>query len=82
MQTRRYRGRPRGWKKFPLIKARRIRAESDGTPLLVFWCPFCKREHVHGAGKNPGDGDGHRGAHCHAEDSPFRPHGYILWEKE
>jgi hypothetical protein len=71
--------RPKGWKDYPLIRAQRVIAE-DGTPLLTFWCPFCKREHIHGAGLHPGDGDGHRVAHCHDRASPFSNGGYILWE--
>ncbi len=72
--------RPRGWKEHPLIRVRRVH-RPDGVALLAFWCPFCKCEHVHGAGLHPGDGDGHRVAHCHAPESPFRRGGYVVWEQ-
>jgi hypothetical protein len=72
--------RPRGWKEYPLLRARRV-LRSDGVALLTFWCPFCKGEHTHGAGHRPGDGDGHRVAHCHASESPFLHGGYVLWEE-
>ncbi len=71
--------RPRGWKDYPLIRARRS-IDPNGTALLTFWCPFCKCEHVHGAGARRGNGDGHRVAHCHVAESPFRERGYVLWE--
>jgi len=53
-------------------------AHRDG-PHLVFRCPYCERDHLHGAGQNFGDGDGHRVAHCTA-DSPLKDSGYILIE--
>lgn len=36
-------------------------------------------KHVHGAGKNLGDGDGHRIAHCFS-GSPLKKTGYYLRE--
>lgn len=65
--------------KMPVVKCERVFVD-DGTGLLQFWCPFCRRYHVHGGGKNPGDGDGHRAAHCHERSSPFLASGYILKE--
>lgn len=54
---------------------------SDGTRLpdgcyLVFTCPLCGTQLAHGGiyGK-PGDGDGHRSAHCNCW-----PNGYYLRE--
>lgn len=37
-----------------------------------FYCEYCKRDHLHGAGL------GHRSAHCDKLESPFRKTGYIL----
>jgi len=73
--------RPCGWRNYPLIRAHRI-VRPDGVPMLAFWCPWCKCEHTHGAGAEPGNGDGHRVAHCHTPDSPFIDTGYVLWEQE
>ncbi len=39
---------------------------------LQFYCDFCKKNHLHG------EGEGHRVAHCHNENSPFEKTGYIL----
>ena len=39
---------------------------------LEFWCPFCKKWHLHGRA------DGHRCAHCDNMMSPFYNSGYIL----
>jgi len=48
----------------------------DWGTHLVFTCPCCGRENVHGGtyGK-PGDGDGHRTSHC-----PCWPNGYVIRE--
>lgn len=47
---------------------------------LVFCCPYCRVPHHHGAGAVPGDGDGHRVAHCSLRSSPLRVSGYVLRE--
>ena len=47
------------------------RIAGDGTPIWVFWCPYCKKEHTHSASP------GHRAAHCHYS-SPLRDLGYTL----
>jgi hypothetical protein len=48
----------------------------DGLTGLRVWCQFCDRWHLHG---DPGDGGyGHRAAHCHDRDSPYRRTGYVL----
>jgi hypothetical protein len=66
----------------PLIAAHRC---ADNIHL-VFFCPECQRWHYHGAGGAPGDGDGHRGAHCsaplgeHCRVSKFKTGGYYLKE--
>lgn len=41
---------------------------------IGFWCPWCRRVHVHGAA----GGDGDRGSHCHDKCSPLYGHGYDL----
>lgn len=54
----------------PTVPARR-----DGHQLVIR-CPYCNREHRHGAvGPNRGDGDGHRTAHC------GQGRGYFLAEQ-
>lgn len=42
------------------------RAEMRGTTrlLIIDSCPICGGRHQHGGGDFPGDGDGHRTAHC------------------
>jgi hypothetical protein len=42
---------------------------------LGFRCPCCGVMNYHGGGDHPGDGDGHRGAHCRCW-----PHGYSIVE--
>ncbi|MDQ2667388.1 MAG: hypothetical protein M3Z05_15425 [Gemmatimonadota bacterium] len=42
-------------------------------------CPWCGAFHSHGAGPLPGDGDGHRVAHCNAQ--PRINTGYIIRER-
>lgn len=46
-------------------------ARQDG-PQYVVWCPYCIREHRHGAVS------GHRRAHCLDEESPFKETGYEI----
>jgi hypothetical protein len=53
----------------PVVAARRVRTLPDNDLLVIRRCPFCGREHRHGAGgKNSplGSGDGPRLAHCGA----------------
>lgn len=57
-------------KKVPVIKAL---PRINNISGFMFWCPWCKKWHVHGAG------EGHRNAHCHkGSGSPFIETGYIL----
>ena len=54
---------------FPLVKAT-LNKTNTGLEL-TFFCPFCGRKHIHGAGS------GHRIAHCYpSELAPTR--GYVL----
>lgn len=39
---------------------------------LVVWCQYCRTPHYHSAE------DGHRGAHCVNQESPYRKTGYVL----
>jgi hypothetical protein len=41
---------------------------------IVFWCPWCRKVHLHGAA----GGDGGRVAHCHKSTSPLYGHGVEL----
>jgi hypothetical protein len=54
---------------FPLIKCL-PRADFEGG--MKFWCPWCKKMHLHGIG------DGHRAAHCTASNSPFNESDYVI----
>ena len=68
-------------KHLPVVRCRE-ETWDDGTKRWVFWCPFCRCEHVHSAGP------GHRTAHCgsHHEvnghlvrhESPFKATSYVL----
>jgi hypothetical protein len=42
---------------FPAVRTR------DGR-CLMFVCPSCGNENVHGGGRKAGDGDGARSSHC------------------
>ncbi|MFC8925507.1 hypothetical protein ACFT43_06455 [Streptomyces albidoflavus] len=56
----------------PIVLARR-----DGVQLVIR-CPYCHKEHRHGAvGPKLGDGDGHCVSHCADTANP----GYILMEE-
>jgi hypothetical protein len=64
----------------PVVKCRVTKPRHpDGIETWEFFCPYCHRRHVHGAA----GGEGHRVAHCHVKDSPYRVTGYVLTlEKE
>ncbi len=53
----------------PLIKCL-PRTDFEGG--MKFWCPWCKKWHLHGIG------DGHRAEHCTVDNSPFKAHGYVI----
>ena len=63
----------------PILNAYRYTSE-DGDISLVVWCQYCIRWHWHGAGNAPGDGDGHRIAHCVGDGSLYMKGGYCLCE--
>ena len=44
----------------------------DGRAGLAVWCRYCDCWHAHG------EGLGHRDAHCHKKDSPYKVTGYTL----
>ena len=48
---------------------------------LVFFCPFCKKEHAHGAVEAPFE-QGHRVPHCTSQMGQMAfPNGYtIFWD--
>ena len=61
----------------PTLPAYRTRAGSQ----LAVWCEHEQRWHRHGAvSGTPGDGDGHRAAHCTCPNSPYDVHGYFVEE--
>lgn len=55
---------------------------ADGASVRV-WCIHCVAWHAHGHG-GPGvplgGGNGHRIAHCHNPDSPYKASGYHIRE--
>lgn len=56
-------------------------ASSDGSGEAMRWfCRYCGRYHTHGAYPEVGAADGHRVAHCIAEDSPYLKTGVIIVE--
>ena len=58
-----------GDKNIPIILCEK---RTDINFGMKFYCDFCKTNHLHG------DGDGHRAAHCHNQNSPFDVTGYII----
>lgn len=61
----------------PVVDARRILERGRDTNALEIVCPYCDELHYHGGCGAPGEGDGHRSAHCIA---PGSERGYILRE--
>ena len=66
--------------KFPVVKT-----YDDEDTQLHFFCIHCNCWHHHGRGgkdyqyhEGRGGMAGHRGAHCIAQNSPFKEYGYIL----
>ena len=50
----------------------------DGRSIRV-WCPYCRKRHIHGAGRDEQDGKmTHRAAHCERIESPFFGDGYLV----
>lgn len=56
-------------------------AELTAANQIKFWCPYCIKYHLHGAGKNNDAIEGHRVAHCTIE-CPNTKFGYYLITKE
>jgi hypothetical protein len=67
---------------YPVVDSYRVLGDGAEVVNVVFWCRYCLRWHYHGAGNGqPGDGDGHRVAHCINRTSLYLTgdrHGYIL----
>jgi hypothetical protein len=66
----------------PVVPARRV--PTRDCDLLVIQCPYCGREHVHGAGEpgSPhGSADGHRVGHCGMDHWDEAGIGYVLQEE-
>ena len=57
--------------KLPVIKCLPRAIIHDYRDGMKFWCPYCKKWHLHGRG------NGSRVAHCVSE-SPFFEHGYVI----
>ncbi len=59
-----------------LVELPRRRRLDEPAGYLVFTCPWCARQHVHGAGPDLAHPlYGHRTSHCHAPDAPA---AYVL----
>jgi hypothetical protein len=56
--------------------------KAGDAEIWSFWCPYCRKVHTHGGGKDGEVGGGHRVAHCWKQDSPYWVTGYILKRKE
>lgn len=58
---------------YPVVKCFQV------GKIVKFWCPFCKRWHIHGGcdSDDPKIWEGHRVAHC-PDQTPFSDNGYIL----
>lgn len=74
------------WQKLdaaPVIECRKMTPQG-GEQMYLFWCPYCRAEHAHGA---PKGGRIHRAAHCNGGRmmdkgwTPYSDHGYILEAK-
>lgn len=57
-------------REYPMLPA--WQALCGGGWQTVIWCRYCRRYHLHGAGRF-----GHRVAHCDP-DSPYDAFGYVL----
>lgn len=64
----------------PVVRAFRSLSSRGYDLLTVVGCPYCGRDHLHGAGDRPGDGDGHRVAHCGGHFPEASSIGYVLRE--
>lgn len=62
-----------------MIQDPEVTARRHGDQLVLV-CPHCKDEHRHGAiSPKPGDGDGHRIAHCSSRGGAAG-RGYFITE--
>ncbi len=67
----------------PVLAAyRQTLPDQRDTDLLLAWCSFCGKFHIHGGqGKTPLQHDTHRRPHCVLRDeSPYARSGYFLRE--
>ena len=74
------------------IAETRVRLKRQGkvNTWVVVKCPFCNKQHTHGAGRKGSDGSmdhlGHRWPHCNIDDVPIairllHEKGYVLVDK-
>lgn len=63
----------------PTLDGRRV-PHPEGIDEILVYCKYCDKDHVHGArGRDFGDGDGHRVAHCGGQ-TPYKSTGYVIRE--
>ena len=60
-----------------VIPALQVERNRDGR-TVSFFCPHCRRRHIHGAEGIEDGSRPHRLAHCQRADSPFAAFGYHL----
>ena len=56
----------------PILRAVRTPEGPGRSAKSYVWCDWCETVHTHSAGA------GHRVAHCHCKESPFKAFGYDL----
>jgi hypothetical protein len=63
------------------VRLPHVFAYDDGSGVAMRWfCRYCGRFHTHGAYPEVGASNGHRVAHCVAEDSPYLKNGVFVVE--
>jgi hypothetical protein len=62
--------------KLPVLKVTKSVQKINGSTKLYVWCPFCRKEHIHGL-PNGQKLPQHRVAHC-AGLTPLTESGYVI----
>jgi hypothetical protein len=64
-------------KDIPIVTCEHVSSKGD-VHTWRFWCPYCRRHHLHGGEPDANGEIGHRSAHCHVPTSQYRARGYFL----